>query len=123
MGAIDLVRGLTASGVSLETDGCKIKWRDPTGGKVMTPDALGELAAHKAEVIDFLTGGKVAPLPPRPSHCDNPHGYSVGGSPKTWTGKIVSMADWRNLSAWERHGPDGRMWNGLTRQWADGGAT
>ncbi len=121
MGAIDMVRDLTASGVSFETDGRKIKWRDPSGGKVMTPDALGELAAHKAEVIDFLTGGKVAPLPPPATHGDNPHGHAFG-NPKTWTGKIVSFAEWRNLSAWERHGPDGRMWSGITRQWEDGGA-
>lgn len=119
MGAIDLVRGLTAAGVSLETDGRKIKWRDPSGGKVMTPDALGALAAHKAEVIDCLTGGKVAPLPPRADQDDMRHGHAFG-SPKTWTGQIVSLAEWRDLSAWERHGPEGRMWNGITRQWRDG---
>jgi hypothetical protein len=46
-----------------------------------------------------------------------PHGMTPEGRPRTWTGRIVSLDDWRNLTDWERHGPDGRMWNGMTRQW------
>lgn len=46
-----------------------------------------------------------------------PHGLSFTGQPKTWTGRIVSLEDWRNLNEWERHGPNGRLWNGLARQW------
>jgi hypothetical protein len=52
-----------------------------------------------------------------------PYGKAAGGWQRTWTGKVVSLADWRNLSEWERHGSTGKMWNGLTRQWEpDGGA-
>ncbi|MEI4264240.1 hypothetical protein [Roseovarius sp. D0-M9] len=45
------------------------------------------------------------------------HGFSVGGRPRTWTGKIVSLDAWRLLSEWEKHGPDGRLWNGNTMKW------
>lgn len=41
---------------------------------------------------------------------ENPfvHGQSPGGRPTTWTGKVVSLADWRQLSEWEKHGPNAR---------------
>lgn len=45
------------------------------------------------------------------------HGRSVSGSPLTWTGRIVSLADWRQLSEWERDGSTGKLWNGITRRW------
>lgn len=45
------------------------------------------------------------------------HGASVTGSPRTWTGRIVSLDAWRALTEWERHGPNGRHWNGITRRW------
>lgn len=55
------------------------------------------------------------PISGIPADCR--HGIAPGGRPKTWTGKIVSLADWRRFSDWEKHGPDGRHWNGKTRQW------
>jgi len=45
------------------------------------------------------------------------HGKTACGWPKTWTGKIVSLDDWRKLTEWEKHGPDGRVWNAITRKW------
>lgn len=48
-----------------------------------------------------------------------PHRQTVAGFPCTWTGRVVSLADWRALSDWERHGPNGRHWNGLTREWEE----
>ena len=47
------------------------------------------------------------------------HGVSVAGHPRTWTGRVVSLADWRRLTAWERHGPDGRRWCGIARAWIE----
>ena len=47
------------------------------------------------------------------------HGVSVAGHPLTWTGRIVPLRDWRNLSEWERHGPDGRIWCGIAREWIE----
>lgn len=46
-----------------------------------------------------------------------PYGTAPGGRPVTWTGKVVSLDEWRHLSEWERHGSTGKVWNGLTRQW------
>jgi hypothetical protein len=54
---------------------------------------------------------------PKPSAEIFWHGTSVSENPKTWTGRIVSLDDWRRLSEWERHGPHGRHWNGITKQW------
>ena len=52
-----------------------------------------------------------------------PYGFAAGGIPRTWTGEVVQLAEWRDLSAWERHGSTGKMWNGRTGQWEpDGGA-
>lgn len=45
------------------------------------------------------------------------HGRSVNGNPKTWTGRIVSLDEWRKLSEWDRHGPDGRLFCGICRAW------
>lgn len=63
----------------------------------------------------------VAALPHPKPNTDAPppfrHGTAFDGRAKTWTGRIVSLDDWRLLTAWDRKGPDGRHWNGLTRQW------
>lgn len=48
---------------------------------------------------------------------DMGHGLSPGGRPLTWTGKVVSLDEWRSLNEWERHGPDGKRWNALTQAW------
>ena len=45
------------------------------------------------------------------------HGQSLSGRPLTWTGKIVSLAEWRALSPWERNGPDGRIWCERRKRW------
>lgn len=46
-----------------------------------------------------------------------PHGVACGGSPRTWTGRIVSLAEWRGLSEWDRHGPNGRLFCGACGEW------
>ncbi len=51
------------------------------------------------------------------NHDDTRHGFALNGHPKTWTGNIVSLDAWRQLSEWDRHGPDGRHWNGITKSW------
>lgn len=92
-----------------------------------------ETAPHLADLADLatLTGQNAKsegernpptfePQPPRqqpPNLGPVPDKVGVGGRPVTWTGKVVSLDDWRNLSDWERHGPNGRVWNGKTQQW------
>ena len=69
---------------------------------------------HVAKVADVAAtqrqNAKTAPS-------DMRHGHAINGHPKTWTGNIVSLAAWRQLSDWEKHGPDARHWNGLTKSW------
>lgn len=45
------------------------------------------------------------------------HGRAYGPRAKTWTGRVVNLEEWRNLSAWDRHGPDGRLWCGICQSW------
>lgn len=63
--------------------------------------------------------------PPQPAPEAFPYGVGVTGTPSTWTGRVVSLDDWRRLSDWDRHGSTGKIWNGLTRQWEpkNGGTT
>jgi len=46
-----------------------------------------------------------------------PHGLAINGNPLTWTGRIVSLDEWRRLTEWERRGPNGRHWCGIKKQW------
>jgi hypothetical protein len=50
---------------------------------------------------------------------DMRHGFAVNGCPKTWTGNVVSLEEWRGLSHWQKHGPDGRIWCGICRAWLE----
>ena len=81
--------------------------------------------AHVAEVATVATP-PVQPDTPAPSRQEAPaapdpdtfrHGRSLNGDPLTWTGRIVPLHVWRDLSEWERHGPNGRVWCGVAREW------
>ncbi|WP_138935313.1 hypothetical protein [Roseovarius arcticus] len=61
--------------------------------------------------------GESSTLKPASNTNDMQHGFASTGHLKTWTGKIVSLDAWRQLSEWDRHGPDQRQWNGKTNQW------
>ncbi len=76
----------------------------------MAPN-VAEVASVAAPIPEFLENE------PRPPAGDMRHGHAINGHPKTWTGKIVSLDAWRQLSHWERHGPDGRHWSGITKCW------
>ena len=74
---------------------------------------LAELAAPEREIA------KIDDAPDAHGSNEFRYGFTFTGRPKTWTGKIVSLDEWRRLSAWDRHGPDGRVWNGKTRAWEE----
>lgn len=40
------------------------------------------------------------------------HGYC-----HTWTGRAVRLDEWRQLGAWDRHGPAGRLFCGICKAW------
>lgn len=49
-----------------------------------------------------------------------PHGVcALSGRPRTWTGKVVALDEWRRLSKWEQEGPAGRLFCGLCREWVE----
>ena len=48
---------------------------------------------------------------------DMRHGFTANGDPKTWTGRIVAIDAWQGLTEWDRHGPNGRLYCGVCRQW------
>jgi hypothetical protein len=83
---------------------------------------LAGLAGRQAET-EKLQPPLAMPSPPSrdPEASVKPevyaYGLTSGGRPQTWTGRIVPLKDWRNLSEWEKHGPNGRNWNGITQTW------
>jgi hypothetical protein len=82
-------------------------------------------------VVSVLSeGGRADPAPrntapptrksePKPSEETFRHGVSLTGQPLTWTGRIVSLDAWRTLTEWEKHGQNGRHWNGITQTWEE----
>lgn len=86
---------------------------------------LPEKPAHVAQVARVarppVSEPEITPASaPEPSRdTDNPfrHGRAPGDRPVTWCGKIVSLDEWRRLSAWDRHGPDGRLHCGICKTW------
>lgn len=65
---------------------------------------------------------EVTPQPPRPAPSrPQPEGFSYGrsfdGKPLTWTGKVVSLDEWRRLSEWDKHGSTGKLFCGVCSAW------
>jgi hypothetical protein len=56
---------------------------------------------------------------PDPNTDAFPYGTAcnLGDAPRTWEGRVVSLATWKRLTEWERHGPNGRLWCGLCQCW------
>lgn len=43
------------------------------------------------------------------------------GRPLTWTGRVVSLDEWRRMSDWDQRGPSGRMFCGACLRWVKPG--
>ena len=86
---------------------------------------IAEIAEIAAPPISSADCSEPVRSPDRSSHPNVlalpevfPHGQcSVTGRPRTWTGRIVNLAEWRELSDWDRNGSTGKVWNGLTQKW------
>ena len=93
---------------------------DETHAKV---ENRGRIARPKevVSVVSERQRPEITPAAPAPSRPDDGdpfwHGASVAGLPRTWTGRIVSLDEWRRLAAWDRHGPDGRSFCGACHAW------
>lgn len=79
-----------------------------------------ETASPPAEVLPFAPPPD-ALEPSRDTGDPFRHGRSGTGQPLTWTGRVVSLDEWRGLSVWDRHGPDGRTFCGICRAWVPPG--
>lgn len=90
-----------------------------TNSTFSTPLAVQGEFSPPATVLPFTP-----PSAPAPSRDDDPsrHGASVTGLPRTWTGRIVSLDEWRTLTDWERHGPNGRLFCAICKAWVQVGA-
>jgi hypothetical protein len=94
----------------------------PATQHAQTPPNVADVADVAAPQPETEETGVGRGLPPEVKELR--HGFAVNGGPKTWTGKVVSLVAWRQLNEWERHGPNGRHWNGKTQAWeATGGGS
>ncbi len=77
---------------------------------------------HASPRLAEITAPPLQPKP-KPAKAPTPETFpygtacNMGDAPRTWTGRIVSLDEWRRLSDWDRHGSNGKIWSGLTRQW------
>lgn len=90
--------------------------------QVSQPPEARKPASRVASVATVATPPHPEPNPAPPARAEglDPDGFPYGTAcdmglfPRTWTGRVVSLAAWRELNAWERHGPRGQHWNGAT---------
>ncbi|GHE02343.1 hypothetical protein GCM10008024_21420 [Allgaiera indica] len=85
--------------------------------RVANVAGVATLPARKPARKAAEAGPHVANVASAATPASLPRGVSVTGSPCTWTGRVVSLDEWRRLSEWERSGPDGRMFCGACRVW------
>lgn len=77
-------------------------------------DSSGKFGADGSDVITVPSSAPKVNGPVKPARPDAP---DSGGYHRTWTGGVVNLAEWRNLSEWDRHGPDQRMHCGICKLW------
>lgn len=58
----------------------------------------------------------ISQLPAHPPRQDEACLHEIGYR-HTWTGRLVRLDDWRQLSAWDRYGPAGRLFCGICKGW------
>ena len=103
---------------SEQGDANRAKRANPSG-----PNSTNStISTPSAFMSDDACAQSVAPLPsaPPPSMPNSDclfHGIVGNSYRRTWTGKVVSLDDWRQMTDWDQHGSTGKLWNGITRQW------
>ena len=71
----------------------------------------GDLTCNVANVAE-VAGGDCHFL-----KTDMRYGFVANGYPKTWTGRIVAIDAWHDLTEWDRHGSNGRLYCGVCQEW------
>ena len=69
-----------------------------------TRSHVADEAKVAGPVPEFEQSGSGPDPRARPASAAPPYGQSVGGRPLTWTGRVVSLDEWRGLSDWDRDG-------------------
>lgn len=91
----------------------------PRSGNLPPAQPEAPRVANVAGVAQVRTENPRTPPSAAQSETAFLYGASAGGRPLTYTGRVVSLEVWRNLTEWERHGPRGRLWCGVNRRWED----
>jgi hypothetical protein len=71
---------------------------------------LSQATAPQSGVADVASFAAFATFQPRPKQEEptkpvSSYGESLGGRLLTWTGRVVSLDVWPDLTEWEKHGP------------------
>lgn len=91
-----------------------------------TGQNVASVAGVAARQPKIQTPAKVLPFVAQPSaraqKQDDGGGFPHGvcdftDRPRTWTGKVVALDEWRRLSDWEREGSAGQLWCGVCSVW------
>lgn len=125
LGIVDLFRSERAVGHSDRSD------HDKPAGPI-GPNGATEARTAKSEANQRGPNGPAGPTRfegktgwGRPYPVDDfAHGFACDrfeDHPRTWTGRVVSLDQWRRMSEWERHGPNGRIFCGLCWGWHERG--
>lgn len=116
---------MTKLGVECETDACAPATLATTATTRSRVAIVADVATPPATTSTLVQrtsqdAGNII-TPPHPKQEPFPYGTAcnLGDYPLTWTGRIVSLHEWRRLTEWERHGPNGRRWCGERKKWIE----
>lgn len=77
---------------------------------------VAQVASLESEIVPVVEKTNASVLS-RHENEDTAHGRDSLGKPKTWTGRVVSLDEWKRLSEWDKHGSTNKVFNALTWQW------
>lgn len=92
---------------------CQCVSTAPIGGEEHASSGIQSAGSAGQSVETSMS--QPAPARARPSQ-DEPY-LDTAEYCRTWTGRVVSLDEWHQLSAWDRHGPAGRPFCGLCWGW------
>ncbi len=114
---------LTKLGGGSESDTCPpatLATTATTRSRVaIVADVATPPAATATPIQRISSNARKVTTPPHSKQEPFPYGTAcnLGDAPRTWTGRIVSLDEWRRLTEWEKHGPNGQHWNCITKRW------
>lgn len=90
------------------------EWRDD--GVARTPEEIE--AMWNAAVARAQGYGRASQTHgTKKARHEEPGDLTAGFTRRTWTGRVVSLEEWRQMSEWDRRGPNGKVWCGKRQNW------